>query len=71
MKELNELADLERDAGQTETPRQLMPTFSSIPAGKKHWVPYEGPADWDLIVLNAPKEELEEGRSEQPEASNG
>jgi hypothetical protein len=26
----------------------------------KHWTPYKGPADWDFIVLNAPKTELEE-----------
>jgi hypothetical protein len=36
-----------------------------------HWTPYRGPADWDFIVLNAPKKELEEGRDERPELSNG
>lgn len=37
----------------------------------KHWTPYQGPADWDFIVLNSSKEELEEGKEEKSEVSNG
>ena len=33
-----------------------MPTFSSLSAGRKRWRPYDGPADWDSAVLNAPQE---------------
>ena len=37
----------------------------------KHWKPYDGPPDWGFAVLNAPKKDLEEGRDERPEVSNG
>jgi hypothetical protein len=37
----------------------------------KHWKPYDGPADWDSAVLNAPKKQLEEETDERPEGSNG
>jgi hypothetical protein len=30
----------------------------------KHWTPYSGPADWDFIVLNAPRKDLEEERDD-------
>lgn len=36
----------------------------------KHWKPYDGPADWDSAVLNAPKKQLEEGTDERPEVGN-
>jgi hypothetical protein len=48
-----------------------MPTFSSVSASRKHWKPFDGPADWDFIVLNSPKKGLEDGRDERPEVSNG
>jgi hypothetical protein len=37
----------------------------------KRWKPYNGPADWNLIVLNTPKNELEDARDERPGLSNG
>ena len=37
----------------------------------KRWKPYDGPADWNFIVLSAPKRELEEGGDEKPEVSSG
>ena len=35
---------------------------------RKHWVPYDGPADFSFVVLNAPKKDLEEGRDEESQA---
>lgn len=37
----------------------------------KHWKPYAGPPDWNFVVLNAPKSQVEEQRDERPEVSNG
>ena len=37
----------------------------------KRWKPYNGPADWSFIVLDAAKKELEERMDERPEVSNG
>ena len=34
---------------------------------RKHWKPYNGPADWNFIVLESPKRQIEE----RPEVSNG
>ena len=36
-----------------------------------HWKPYAGPPDWDFIVLDAPKKQVEEERDERPEMSSG
>ena len=37
----------------------------------KRWKPYSGPPDWNFIVLDVPKQELENKGDEQPEVSNG
>jgi hypothetical protein len=37
----------------------------------KHWKPYTGPPDWSFAVLNAPNKQVEEGKDESPEVSNG
>jgi hypothetical protein len=37
---------------------------------RKHWVPYDGPEDWDFAILNAPKGVVEEERDEKPEVGN-
>jgi hypothetical protein len=42
-----------------------MPSISGISANSKHWVPYDGPADFSFVVRNAPKKELEEGGGRQ------